>query len=152
MSPDPYINNLLDTRYPCAEKSPVLGRLVCILDARAAQRGLELSPFPSRAVQQNEIHELILTAETEAAPGKKVNRIAYLAYFEVLQGGVLWQGDEVYIAGEKMGSLAGYDMTHSPNHLNIILTTEQEPLTGLQAGLHPGDEISFIFPGRPQEE
>ena len=46
MSPDPYTNGLLDTRYPCAEKSAVSGELVCVLDARAPQRGLELSPVP----------------------------------------------------------------------------------------------------------
>lgn len=151
MSPEPYRNHLLDTPYPCAAKSPVTGRLVCILDARAPQRGLELCSYPSRAVLKHEIHELILTAESTAAPGQTVDRISYLAYFEVLEGGVLWVGDRVMIAGKAVGTLAGYDLTHFPNHMNIIIKTGAELFTGLEAGFVSGAPIEFLFPGRPAE-
>lgn len=152
MSPDPYTNRLLDTRYPCAEKSPVSGELVCVLDARSARRGLVLSTFPSRAVLQHEIHELILTSEPEAAPGQTVNQISYLGYFEVSQGGVLWVGDRVVIAGIEIGVLAGYDLTHFPNHMNLIIKTDTALFTGFEAGFHPGVSVAFIFPGRPTQE
>lgn len=142
MSPDPYINKLLDSAYPCSDKSPVSGTINTILHARAEARGLELCPFPSRAVLQHEIHELIITQE-EAVPGSKVNRIAYLGYFEVNQGGVLWVGDQVLINSESAGTLAGYDLTHFPNHMNIVLKVEEELKTGLEKGLHPGAEIRF---------
>ncbi|HZW04961.1 MAG TPA: hypothetical protein VFF68_13590 [Anaerolineaceae bacterium] len=151
MSPDPYVNRLLDTAFPCAAKSPVEGRLVCILDARAPKRGLELCSHPSRAVTQHEVHELILTAESAAAPGQTVNRISYLAYFEVLTGGVLWVGDRVIIAGSEVGTLAGYDLTHFPNHMNIIIKTGADLFTGHEAGFVPGAPIEFLFPGRPTE-
>jgi hypothetical protein len=142
MPQDPYINRLLDREIPVSEKSPIRGRLVCILQARADQRGLELCPFPSRAALKREIHELIVTAE-ETGPGKKADRIAYLGYFEVLEGGVLWVGDRVKINDQVVGTLAGYDLTHFPNHMNVILRVEEPLKTGLELGYHPGDEIIF---------
>ncbi len=149
MSPDPYAANKLNTKYPCAAKDPLPGKLSVILDARARDRGLELVVYPSRAVQKHEIHELILTAEAGAAPGAKVNDISYLGYFEVLESGVLWVGDRVLIDGRQIGTLAGYDMTHFPNHMNIIIKIDGELYTGLEAGLQVGAEITFVFPGRP---
>ncbi len=145
MSPDPYINHLLDTPYPCSDKSPVLGVLNTILHARAEARGLDLCPYPSRAVLLHEIHELIITRE-QAGPGKRVDKIAYLGYFEVTQGGVLWVGDHVFINGQKAAVLGGYDLTHFPNHMNIVLSVDYELKTGFEQGLHPGAEVRFEIP------
>ncbi len=151
MCPDPYAANKLDTKYPCADKSIVNGKLCTILDARAQNRGLELVQYPSRAVQKYEIHEIILTAEPEAGPGAKVNNISYLGYFEVLESGVIWVGDKVLVGGKEIGTLAGYDMTHFPNHMNIIIKIDGDLYTGLEAGVKVGAPISFVFPGRPTE-
>lgn len=151
MSPDPYAAKKLSTKYPCADKSIVNGKLCVILDARAQDRGLELVVFPSRAIQKYEIHEIILTAESSAGPGQKVNDISYLGYFEVLESGVLWVGDKVLVAGKEIGTLAGYDMTHFPNHMNIIIKIDGDLFTGLEAGIKVGAPISFVFPGRPTE-
>jgi len=148
MCPDPYAANKLDTKYPCADKSVVNGKICVILDARAADRNLELVKYPSRAVIKHEIHEIILTAEETAAPGAAVNKISYLGYFEVDESGVIWVGDRVLVGGKDIGSLAGYDMTHFPNHMNIIIKIEGELYTGLEAGLKVGTPISFVFPGR----
>lgn len=145
MSPDPYINKLLDSELPCKAKPPLIGQLCLILHARADQRGLELCPFPSRAVLKHEVHELILTAESGARPGSQVNQISYLGYFEVLASGVLWVGDRVEINGQPVGWLAGYDLTHFPNHMNIVIQTDGPLYTGHEAGLQPGAEIRFIF-------
>jgi hypothetical protein len=151
MSPDPHVVKLLDNDHPCADHSPVTGKLVCVLHARAANRGLELCPHPSRAVQRGEIHELILTAESDAAPGKTVNAIAYLGYFEVLEGGVMWVGDRACINGRQVGVLAGCDLTHFPNHMNIVLKTGAGLFTGAEAGYHPGVPLSFEFSPEFQE-
>ena len=145
MSPDPYINKLLDKAVPYSEKTPVTGRIVCVLQARADKRGLELCPYPSRAVLKNEIHEVILTAE-EAGPGKTVNQIAYLGYFEVLEGGVLWAGDTVRLDGVEIGRLAGYDLTHFPNHMNIIIQVQGVLRTGFESGCQTGSQIVFTQP------
>lgn len=150
MSPDPYVTNALDTKYPCAAKSVVNGKICCILDARAKNRGLEIVQYPSRAVQKYEVHEIILTAEGDAGPGKQVNDISYLGYFEVLESGIIWVGDKVIVEGQTIGELAGYDMTHFPNHMNIIVKIEGELFTGLDMGLQAGSPISFLFGGRPE--
>lgn len=152
MCPDPYADNKLDTRYPCAAKSDVNGELRVILDARAQNRGLELAVYPSRAVIKHEIHELILTTESTAEPGAVVNDISYLGYFEVLDGGVLWAGDRVLVNDKPIGTLAGYDMTHFPNHMNIVIKIDGGLYTGLEAGLKLGAPISFVFPGRPEKD
>lgn len=152
MSPDPYIHHLLDQDMPCAAKEPVNGRLVCTLHARAEQRGLELVAFPSRAVLAHEVHELILTNEA-AAPNGRVDRIAYLGFFEVENSGILWVGDEVCIGGRLVGTLAGYDMAHFPNHMNIVIHTDEELKTGYESGFAPGTPLSFTFPRpRPFQE
>ncbi len=146
MSPDPYVNHLLNAEMPCADKTPVVGRLCCILHARAEQRGLQMAPFPSRVVQQHEVHELILTAEEQAGPGQEVNRIAYLGFFEILDGGVLWAGDKVEIDGRCVGTLAGYDLTHFPNHFNIVIRADGPISTGFESGFQLGETVTFIFP------
>ena len=149
MSPDPYAAKKLDTKYPCASKTIVVGKLCVILDARAQNRGLELVQYPSRAVLKNEIHELILTAEQTAEPGAVVNDISYLGYFEILDSGVVWVGDKVFIGGREIGVLAGYDMTHFPNHMNIIIKTEEQLFTGLEMKFELGQSVTFNYPGRP---
>jgi len=145
MSPDPYVHRLLDSDLPCAAKEPLRGTLNTILHARAEQRGLELCPYPSRAILKDEVHELIITAEETAAPTKTVNRIAYLGYFTVAESGVLWVGDRVSINDRFIGYLAGYDLTHFPNHMNIIIMVNGDLFTGLEAKYMPGDRIEFSF-------
>jgi hypothetical protein len=145
MCPDPYINNLLDQELPCKEKPDLVGKIVCVLHARAENRGLQLCPFPSRAVLKHEVHELIVTAEETARPGAVVNQIAYTAFFEVLESGMLWAGDRLLINGLPAGYLVGYDFAHMPNHMNIIVQAGAPLKTGYEAGLHPGDEIRFVF-------
>lgn len=144
MPKDPYKNKLFKAS-PYASKTPVVGHLVCILDAELSERGLELSPFPSRAVLKNEIHELILTDETDAAPGATVNHIAYLGFFEVLEGGILLAGDKLQINGSTIGHLAGFDFTHLPNHMNLIIHTDQSIQTGKVLNLNCGDSVTFTF-------
>ncbi len=151
MSPDPYSSKKLDTKYPCTGKNIVSGKLCVILDARAQERALELVAYPSRAVLKNEIHELILTTESNAEPGMVVNNISYLGYFEVLESGVIWVGDKVMIGDLEIGTLAGYDMTHFPNHMNIIIKTQRKLFTGFEAGLVLGQPVTFTYTGRPQE-
>jgi hypothetical protein len=143
MSPDPYKDKRFDYGMPCKDKPPVPGKLNCILHVRNDQRGLELSPYPSRAVLKNEVHELILTSEMEAGPQKVVNNIAYIAFFEILESGILWVGDRVEINGQVVGVLAGYDFTHMPNHMNLIIKTPAPLLTGYEAGYRPGAVITF---------
>lgn len=127
---------------PYAEKKDVDGSLVVILDGRMDDRGLELITPISRCLRTHDVHELIMTDEAGARPGEKVNKIAYLGFLEVASGGVIVSGDKVLLEEKCIGTLVGYDETHMPNHLNIVIQTDKL-LTGIELGVGLGNKITF---------
>jgi len=141
MSKEPHAGGILD-KYPYADKSDVVGRIVCILDARSENRGMELSIHPSRAVPKGEIHELVATDDLQAGPGKMVDRVAYICFFEIEEGGIILVNDRVTVGGREVGQVVGFDFTHAPNHLNILIRAAT-PLTGPELGLKLGDRVVF---------
>lgn len=141
MSREPHGSGVLD-KYPYAGKSDVVGKVVCILDARSEERGMELIIHPSRAVCRGEIHELAVTDEPEAGPEQTVDKVAYLAFFSVEEGGVVLVGDHVDVEGRRIGEVVGFDLTHFPNHMNIVIKS-QERKTGPELGLSLADSITF---------
>ncbi|MEC9488130.1 MAG: hypothetical protein UMV23_01445 [Halanaerobium sp.] len=130
---EPYRENLLEGD-PFVKKRQVEGRLAVILDGKLQDRQLHLIQPISRAVKKGEIHELIITDDELAAPGRVVNSIAYLGFFEVEVAGVLVSGDNFRVEGDVIGKIAGFDLTHAPNHLNIILY-RKELISGKELGL-----------------
>ena len=138
---DPYASGMFSEN-PYYSKSEVLGKLAVVLRGTFEDRGLELIRQISRCVKKHEIHELIASDEKEAGPGTQVNKIAYLGFVEILQGGVIITGDEVFHNGKRIGAVAGFDETHMPNHLNIVLRCE-ERATGAESGFSVGDGIVF---------
>lgn len=136
---DPYSAGLFSEN-PYAAKRDVVGRLVVILRGKLENRALKLVVPISRAVKKHEIHELIITDEIEAAPGKIVNSISYVGFLEIISGGVLLAGDELLCSGRVLGKIAGYDETHLPNHLNIVLFSDTRP-DGMELGLTLESEI-----------
>lgn len=141
MSKEPHGSGILD-KYPYAAKSDVVGRFVCILDARSEERGMELTIHPSRAVCQGEIHELALTDDPHAAPDYILNRVAYLAFFCVEQGGIVLVGDSVLVGDVELGKVVGFDVTHFPNHMNLVIGAKHRK-TGPELGLNLGDLVTF---------
>ncbi|MCJ7620950.1 MAG: hypothetical protein MUP64_12105 [Anaerolineae bacterium] len=141
MSKEPHGSGILD-KYPYVAKSDVVGRFVCILDARSEERGMELTVHPSRAVCQGEIHELAITDDPQAAPNYSLNRVAYLAFFSVEQGGIVLVGDRVLVGEVQLGEVVGFDVTHFPNHMNLLIGA-RERKTGLELGLNLGDIVTF---------
>ncbi len=121
------------------DKRPVEGEVVALLHIKFEDRGLEFIQTKSRTVKLNEIHELMLTDEQDAAPGGRVDRVRAIAFFEITKSGLIVVGDEVSIGGKRLGTLAGYDVTHMPNHINVVVKTEtlDEPI------LRVGDKVSF---------
>lgn len=146
---DPYAAGKM-TANPYACKSDISGILKVMLDGRMDNRGLSLMTPPSRCVCVHQIHELILTDEIGAKPGSEVNRIAYLGFFEVQEGGVLLHGDEVWLEDRLIGHLAGFDETHMPNHLNIVIRTDQL-MTGSELKASPGSRLRFTMNKRTAE-
>jgi len=127
-------------RSPFYLKRSPKGRLVAVLDLKVMDRGLKLILPRSRAVKASEIHEIIVTQE-DASPGQTVNNAVYVGFWEVLQGGILEVGDELWIDGKRVGVLLGFDETHFPNHINMVF--RGEPLTGRERGLPLEAEVVF---------
>ena len=150
---DPYMRKLVTTNY-YADKSVLSARVVAVLRGKLENRNLELIPQPSRVIRQGEIHELIVTDE-ESSPGKKVQRIAYVAFVEFLNGGVLLSEDLVFLGDKFLGNIAGYDMAHFPNHMNIVINGER--FSGEELEVAVGTPVFFSAKkntvpdnGRPQ--
>jgi len=125
---------------PFASKRPIQSSVVAVLQLEMKDRGLHLIEPRSRALRKNEIHELIVTEEKEAHPGKIVNQVAYLAFVEITQGGVIIIGDEIYWKKHLLGVVAGFDNTHMPNHQNIVLFSSNKS-TGKDLNIQLGDHI-----------
>ena len=132
---DPYVKKLVTTDF-YAQKLPLKGRIVAVLRGTVEDRNLELIPQPSRAVKAGEIHEFIATVEN-AVPGSRVSQIAYLCFVEFKTGGILLHGDEVVLGGRTVGVIAGFDLSHQPNHMNIVVQVESL-LSGEDRGLKSG--------------
>ncbi|MBS4023205.1 MAG: hypothetical protein KGZ79_12425 [Dethiobacter sp.] len=141
MGKDPYRDGLLK-KNPYAKKVSVSGHTVVVLESKIDNRELTLIPAASRAVKKYDIHELIFTDELTAGPGATVNRIAYGGFVEIETGGVLIVGEKMYCQGRPLGEIAGFDETHTPNHLNIVLKSDLYQ-DGVEMGLELGDELVF---------
>jgi hypothetical protein len=125
---------------------PVLSRFVVILGGYRQDRGLRLEPLYSRAVQAGEVHELIVTSDSTAGPGATVDDIAYLGFIEIERSGVLYVGSTVSINGAEVGCLAGFDLTHAPNHLNLVIVAD-----GARDGGDSGAQLETKVIFRPTE-
>jgi uncharacterized protein YuzE len=126
-----------------AANRPAEGEVVTVLDSTHEARGLKLISTYSRALKHNSIHELIATDEGNQKPGSTVNRIAYLAFFEVTRGGCILVGETLFVDGKPIGEIIGFDETHEPNHLNIILGVNARA-TGPQLKIALGSQHKFV--------
>lgn len=140
---DPYARKMTNRTF-FAAKAAVRGRVVTVLRGMLEARELHLIAPISRAFPAGSIVELISTDEPGAVPGATVDRIGYIAFVELTDGGILLAGDAVEIDGKKIGTIAGFDDTHMPNHQNIIVNTT-ERITGEALGLRPGSPV--LIPG-----
>lgn len=145
MLPEPY-ERLRES--PFFIKRGPEGIIIAVLDLKLEGRGLKLILPRSRAIRAGEIHEIIVTRE-EALPGGEVNSACYIGFWEASKGGIVEVGDELWIDGEKVGVLLGFDETHFPNHINMVF--RGEPLTGRERGLTLGARVSFKGGGMEHE-
>ena len=123
MSDRPYDPKLI-TPSVYGDRRPVMGEVVALLHITFDDRGLKLIQSRSRALRKGEVHELMVTDEEGAAPGGGADRVSAVAFFEVERGGLAVVGDAVTVAGKFLGHVAGYDMTHMPNHMNVLVKRE----------------------------
>lgn len=126
-----------------AENRPVEGEVVTMLDSTHEKRGLKLIPTYSRALRKDSIHELIATDECEKRPGDTAERIAYLAFFEVSRGGCVVVGETLLLDSQPVGTVIGFDETHEPNHINIVIGVPQRQ-TGRELRFSVSRRIRFV--------
>ena len=126
-----------------AVRVPLEARFVGVLNNRNDGRGLVLINAHTRCVRRYDIHEFIVTDEPTAAPGATVNGVHYIGFAELQAGGVLAEGDAVRIGGEIIGSIAGFDESHFPNHYNVVIRGPRR-VTGVELAQKPGDLIVFL--------
>lgn len=141
MPVDPYEKGTI-TKEDLAKtkKRPVVGHFVSICDDKVEDSEMELIAPMTRCLLVNEIHELLLTDETDAGPGKTVNSDALIGFFEVKIGGQIQVGDKVRINDKVVGEIAGFNNRHMPNHINISVKAEKK-YTGMELGLELGDQV-----------
>ncbi len=136
---DPYVRKKFAVN-AYASKNDVHGSVVAVLRGTLQDRNLDLIPQPSRVVQKSDVHEVIVTDE-DAVPGSRVARVAYVAFVEFQNGGVLVRGDQVSIGGRVVGHLSGFDLSHAPNHMNMVLGGDL--VGGEERGLQVGMDVLF---------
>lgn len=123
-------------------RNVLLARFVEVMDLECNDRGLVLMKERSRAVRRGDIHELMLTDETAPSPGGTADGIDYVGFVEFQAGGVVVYGDAVVIGGERIGTIAGFDECHAPNHYNILVKGPRRA-SGVDLGQYPGDAVIF---------
>lgn len=133
MSETPYDPRLITPKV-YGDRRPVVGEVVALLHITFEERGLKLIEARSRAMPLNEIHELIITDEEEAAPGRRVDRVSAVAFFEIRRGGLVVAGDEVSIGDKSLGEIAGFDLTHMPNHMNVLVKARSLEAPSIRVG------------------
>lgn len=138
-STDPYLGKKVSVS-AFADKVEMPALVVAVLRGQVLHRNMDLIPQPSRAVKRGDIHEIILT-DQDSSPGARVDRVAYLAFVEFQCGGILLHGDRIYRGQEPLGELLGFDLSHFPNHMNVVARGDFK--SGEERGLRPGDTIVF---------
>lgn len=126
-------------------REPLVALFVGVLDSRREGRGLTLIHPRTRCIRRYEVHEIILTDEPDAGPARPVNRCHYLGFVEFQAGGLLVEGDSLSVAGQVIGTVAGFDESHFPNHYNIVIKGPRL-VTGIELKQKPGDALVFLPP------
>ncbi|MEZ4520947.1 MAG: hypothetical protein R3A46_04775 [Thermomicrobiales bacterium] len=124
---------------PYAANRPVQGKLVTLLRGVVDNRGLQLESYRSRAVLAGHVHELMTTDEVQAEPGATVDRVGLIGFFAVEISGVLLVGSRISVGGRELGTIAGFDDTHMPNHQNICVKVDE-----IQDGSSLGYELEAL--------
>ena len=55
-------------------------------------------------------------------------------FFEVKIGGIVVVGDKVSVGDRVIGEVAGFDVTHMPNHMNIVVKAKERTKLGVKLG------------------
>ncbi|MFG2263759.1 Gfo/Idh/MocA family protein [Streptomyces sp. NPDC048720] len=125
-------------------KLPARTKVVRLLFHTSDKRGMSLSEWGTRCVSAGEIHELVTTTDRPRGAGDRIDAVGFLGFVEFQEGTVIALGDEVRLAdGRLVGTVAGFDECHFPNHYNVVIASDRL-WTATSAAIRPGDEIRFV--------
>jgi hypothetical protein len=117
-----------------ASKLPIHLTLVAVMPDTRKDRNLRLSEFVTRCIATDEIHEFLVANEWDGARDAIFNDVSYIGFMRFDQGGVIAVGEKVMTEdGHVVGEVIGFDMTHAPNHMNIVLASSSNQ-TGAERG------------------
>jgi hypothetical protein len=122
-------------------KRPVFGRWVAVLDHVRRDRGLRLNGFRTRCIRSGDVHEILVVRESVAG-SSTWDEVGYLGFGVFDIAGVLAAGDLCYAGDRLIGVLLGFDNTHEPNHMNVVLRAP-EIVSGAALHLRPDDQFHF---------
>lgn len=130
-------------------KRDVRTNVVRLLFHETLHRGMRLAPAGSACVRAGDIHELVVTRDDVDDAEALIDHIAYVGFLEFTDPAMLTRGDTFWYGEELLGWFAGYDESHLPNHLNLILHGPRL-VTAEDLDLRPGDTI--VVKEGPQRE
>ena len=123
---EPYKAKKIPDHWKTPPKTHVKGSLVAISGLILKERGTWLMHPRTRACPKHAILELTVTDEEGIEPGTQVNSVTYIGFMKVTTGGIVVTGDSFVLSGKEIGTVAGFSDIHCPNHLNIMITCNQE--------------------------
>ena len=135
-------------KYLFSDKAAIVASLVAVMDHRRHDRALSISGFKTRCVRRGEIHEFLLCMPPPENDASPINEISYLGFAEIQTPGVIAVGDRVVLGEAQVGTIYGFDDTHMPNHMNIVLEG-----TSLKNGAERGLRVTqSLYINPPHEE
>ncbi len=144
---DPYLD---DRTSSIIHKPPVVSVLCSVHGTRRNNRGIRPIVQKTRCVCGGSIHEIIVVEAGIVEAQGSVEDTAYIGFARFPEGGLLECGDAVYVNERLLGELAGFDETHMPNHLNILVKRDSL-ITGVDLGCGFSDLVIF-YGKRPRRD
>lgn len=123
-----------------SEKEELQAVVSAVMGHKRNDRKMVLAEWKTRCIKEGEIHEFLSSTDFGGDKTKTLNNFVYLGFFRFTKGGVIEIGDRL-ITGKNtvLGEIIGFDDTHLPNHINIVLSGQDK--TGEELGLKAGQQI-----------
>jgi predicted dehydrogenase len=130
-------------------KVDVRTTVVRLLFHETVHRGMRLAAAGSACIRAGDVHELVVTRDDVDIAGALVDHVAYIGFVEFAAPAMLTRGDTFWYGDQCLGTFAGYDESHLPNHLNLVLHGDRL-VTAEDLDLRPQDTI--VVREGPQRE
>lgn len=114
--------------------APVKIKILAVMDHERKDRIFKIEDYQTRCVKKHEMHELIIVDNALKGEGAH-----YIGFIEILSSGVICKGMNIKFGNKYIGKIIGFDYRHMPNHINIIIESENKK-TGIRMGLSTLDD------------